>query len=77
MHVNPYFMCYYIKFDYKVATLISNTFQRNITNGGEIPKPSFIPNVFDTHVAEMQYICSQKEKMMLQNIMPSIYCMYI
>lgn len=77
MHAIPYFMCYYIKFDYKAVTLISNTFQRNITNGGEIPKLSSFPYVFDTHVAEMQYICNQKEKMMSQNILPSKYCMYI
>lgn len=45
-----------LKFDYKVAPLISNIFQRNITNGGEISKLSSFLNVFDTHVAEMQYI---------------------
>lgn len=66
-----------LKFDYKVVTLISNIFQRNITNGGEIPKLSSFPNVFDTHVAEIQYICNQKEKIILRNVLPSKYGMYI
>lgn len=60
MHAIPYLML--LKFDYKVVTLISNIFQRKITNGGKIPGLSSFQNVFDPYVAETQYICNKKKK---------------
>lgn len=67
-----------LKFDYKVVPLISNIFPRNITNGGEIPKLSSFPNVFDTYVAEIQYICkSQRENDTVECIAFKIWQVYL
>lgn len=75
MHAIPYLML--LKFDYKVVTLISNTFQRNIANGSEITTLSSFLNVFDPHVAEIMCISNQKEKKMLQNALPLKHqCMF-